>query len=119
MLDDRELRVLAGIEQNLSHTSPGRDRLLVEEHKPRLPQVLLGIGLVGFFVLPCFLSGTMAWLILLALGLSVGLGCTPSSTFPSIPTSRPVLPQRTAARTTTAGVWQEREVFRAAIERRR
>ena len=73
MLDDRELRVLAGIEQNLSHTSPGLDRLLVEEHKPRLPQVLLGIGLVGFFVLPWFLSGTMARLILLALGLSVGL----------------------------------------------
>ena len=35
--------------------------------------MLLGIGLVGFFVLPWFLSGTMAWLILLALGLSVGL----------------------------------------------
>jgi Protein of unknown function (DUF3040) len=95
MLNDRELRVLAGIERNLSNSSPGLDHLLVEGRRSRLPHVFLGIGLVGFLVLPWFVSGTMVGPILLALPLAVSVSLVVYGLFhipvsPDLPAGRGV-----------------------------
>ena len=89
MLDDRELRVLAGIERNLSHTSPRLDRLLVEGRRSRLPQVMLGIGLIGFFVVPFLVSATPTVRVVLALGSAalIAYGLFRIPVHPDLPTS--------------------------------